>query len=563
MTAAAPGWSLRRELTRILLLTALLPALVFGVALLWSQWQRDRGDLLLRLDANARLSANAFDDFLEGQVGGMVLLGGDAAALGREGAALERLLRTYGAMSRAAWFDGKARVVASRASAGKHAPAAAAFDAQGLREVLADGRPRVSGALPAQDGMHEIALSTPVLHGSQRDGALQAMIPIERFTRVRSDNLRLRGLELLVLDAGNRVVHASEGLRWKTAQSGGALGDRLRAAAVPASQAGHVQHLSGLLVEDGDAYLNAVRMRAGWVVAVVAPEQRLLAPYVSRLGLLLLLVGVTLMGVLLALWRLRRVMGDGLGYLLASLRGYALGGQIDHAQSARMPEELQPLAEGIGELAARMNAAFDDLRKVLDEREHMIAQRTESLRRAVGDLDRLSRTDGLTGSLNYRGFQEAGARLWQAAQSSGKPLSVLALDIDFFKRYNDLYGHAAGDEALRALAQVLGRYARRPLDVVARYGGEEFVGFWYGLNEADILQILEEVRAEVERLGVAHARSDVAPVLTLSIGLAWQLPQAHQSLADALRLADVALYLAKEQGRNRLVGKRPGSSQVA
>ena len=545
-------WSLRQKLTRVLLLAALLPVVVFGIALVWSQWQRDRDDMELRLVSNAQLSANAFDDFLEGQVGGMVLLGGDAAAPGREGAALERLLRTYGAMSRAAWFDGEARVVASRASAGKHAPAAAAFDAQGLRGVLADGRPRVSGALPAQDGMHEIALSTPVLHGSQRDGALQAMIPIERFTRVRSDNLRLRGLELLVLDAGNRVVHASEGLRWKTAQSGGALGDRLRAAAVPASQAGHVQHLSGLLVEDGDAYLNAVRMRAGWVVAVVAPEQRLLAPYVSRLGLLLLLVGVTLMGVLLALWRLRRVMGDGLGYLLASLRGYALGGQIDHAQSARMPEELQPLAEGIGELAARMNAAFDDLRKVLDEREHMIAQRTESLRRAVGDLDRLSRTDGLTGSLNYRGFQEAGARLWQAAQSSGKPLSVLALDIDFFKRYNDLYGHAEGDGALRRFAGAVRSALLHADDVLARPGGEEFVVFLPGSTLAQARLVGRRVCQRVRDADIVHGASPTGR-LTVSVGVA-ALDPADGDVEDMLRRADQALYAAKAAGRDGVGG---------
>jgi diguanylate cyclase (GGDEF)-like protein len=137
------------------------------------------------------------------------------------------------------------------------------------------------------------------------------------------------------------------------------------------------------------------------------------------------------------------------------------------------------------------------------------------------------------------------------------------MDVDFFKRYNDHYGHSAGDEALRGVSRVIGAQARRPLDMTARYGGEEFVGLWYGLDEAAVMKILEQLRAEVEALGLAHAKSDIAPVVTLSIGLAWLVPEPHQRLADALRLADVALYLAKEQGRNRVVGKRPGSSQVA
>ena len=180
---------------------------------------------------------------------------------------------------------------------------------------------------------------------------------------------------------------------------------------------------------------------------------------------------------------------------------------------------------------------------------------------AGGLLQELAEKDALTGLFNRRAFGERAEAAWRQALREQQGLALVMMDVDFFKRYNDHYGHGAGDETLHALAQVLGRYARRPLDVVARYGGEEFVGLWYGLEEADVLPILEEIRAEVEKLGIAHAKSDVAQVVTLSIGLAWLRPQPHQSLADALRLADVALYLAKEQGRNRVVGKRPCNSR--
>lgn len=175
---------------------------------------------------------------------------------------------------------------------------------------------------------------------------------------------------------------------------------------------------------------------------------------------------------------------------------------------------------------------------------------------AHGLLQDLAEKDFLTGLLNRRAFTERAERSWRQAQREKQALGVVMMDIDFFKRYNDHYGHAAGDEALRQVARVIGEHARRPLDCAARYGGEEFVGVWYGLGEEQLLAILQDICHATEALALSHAHSDAAGVVTLSIGLAYLTPQPHQSLADALRLADVALYLAKEQGRNRVVGKR-------
>jgi diguanylate cyclase (GGDEF)-like protein len=176
---------------------------------------------------------------------------------------------------------------------------------------------------------------------------------------------------------------------------------------------------------------------------------------------------------------------------------------------------------------------------------------------AHGLLQDLAEKDFLTGLLNRRAFTARAELSWRQAQRERHALGVVMMDVDFFKRYNDHYGHAAGDEALRQVARVIGECARRPLDCAARYGGEEFVGIWYDLNEEQMLGILEKVRSGIEGLGLAHAYSDAAPVVTLSLGLAYLTPQPQQSLEDALRLADVALYLAKEQGRNRVVMKTP------
>ncbi|WP_108108778.1 GGDEF domain-containing protein [Pseudomonas mangrovi] len=178
---------------------------------------------------------------------------------------------------------------------------------------------------------------------------------------------------------------------------------------------------------------------------------------------------------------------------------------------------------------------------------------------AQGLLRELVEKDYLTGLLNRRAFSERAERHWRQALREQRKLAVVMMDIDYFKRYNDHYGHLQGDEALRAVAQVVGRHARRPLDCVARYGGEEFVGLWYGLDEARALALLESIRSDVQALDLPHESSEVASTVTLSIGMVHLLPHALQSLEDALRMADAALYLAKAQGRNRVVNERMGS----
>ena len=556
MTPATPRaqWSLRHELTRVLILAALLPALVFGVALLWNQWQRDQGDMRLRLDSNAQLSANAIDDFLQGQLSGVELTA-DGAMLSAQpiDVELEKLLRAYPAMLRALATDREGRIVAARTANGRPVAIAAeqVADREWFRAARDSRQPHVSDAYRARIYGSEalVAVSAPILRDGVFDGVLQASIPIERYIRLRSDNLRRRGFELLLLDRQDRVVHASAGLRWRFLEASGIPGAAIRRGAAQPGQAGTMRGMAGLLRDGGDAYVSAVAMRTGWVVAVIAPGQRLLASAWPRLGLLLGLIAVTMLGVLFALWRMRRLLAASMGRLLSSLHGYALGGTLDPSQLSRMPEELQPLAGGIGDLAARMNAAFDELRQVLDQREQVIAERTESLRLAVSDLDRLSRTDALTGSLNYRGFLETGANLWREAGASNEPLSVLALDIDHFKRYNDLYGHAEGDGALRRFAGAVRSALLHADDVLARPGGEEFIVFLPGSTLEQAMKVGERVCQRVRDADIVHAASSEGR-MTVSIGIATR-QSGDDEVEQMLRRADAALYRAKAAGRNR------------
>jgi len=159
--------------------------------------------------------------------------------------------------------------------------------------------------------------------------------------------------------------------------------------------------------------------------------------------------------------------------------------------------------------------------------------------------------DGLTGIPNRRRLDEHLQRIWQQCTREHKPIALLFGDIDHFKRYNDQYGHQAGDEALKSVAAVIARHARRPLDIAARFGGEEFALVLYDTTPDHARRTGEQILEEVRQLGITHATSGVAPVLTISIGIACVIPAARRSCAGLLQLADQALYAAKDGGRNQ------------
>jgi len=178
---------------------------------------------------------------------------------------------------------------------------------------------------------------------------------------------------------------------------------------------------------------------------------------------------------------------------------------------------------------------------------------------ALHALRERAERDALTGLLNRRAFGERAEEAWRLAQREGRGLALAMIDVDHFKRYNDHYGHPAGDAALVAVAGVLASHAQRPLDLAARYGGEEFVVLWPGLERAQALALAERLHHGVAQRALAHAASPTAAHLSLSIGLCWLQPRAGMALAQALRAADAALYQAKAEGRNRVCAAPPSA----
>ena len=168
------------------------------------------------------------------------------------------------------------------------------------------------------------------------------------------------------------------------------------------------------------------------------------------------------------------------------------------------------------------------------------------------ELQRLSAVDGLTGIANRRSFDETLLREWRRCKRGEVSLALLVCDVDYFKQYNDAYGHQMGDDCLRKVAQSLAGHARRPADLMARYGGEEFAAVLPETDVGGAVQLSETMRKAVEALSIAHCDSPISSFVTVSVGVATMRPGGEGSPEALVRAADMALYTAKRSGRNRV-----------
>jgi len=168
-------------------------------------------------------------------------------------------------------------------------------------------------------------------------------------------------------------------------------------------------------------------------------------------------------------------------------------------------------------------------------------------------VEELAVLDGLTGIANRHRFDDFLEDEWRRGRRLGQPVSMALLDIDFFKLYNDIYGHMAGDECLRRVGEALKPFSRRPGDLAARYGGEEFAVILGNTVEQAACKVAEDIRAAIQALDIPHERSTPAGCVTTSVGVATLRPdtQPYGSADDLIEAADKALYKAKRSGRNR------------
>lgn len=203
-------------------------------------------------------------------------------------------------------------------------------------------------------------------------------------------------------------------------------------------------------------------------------------------------------------------------------------------------------------LLVNVKAPLDMIFRELNEKERKILNLLTEIEREKDAALRSSRTDALTGLYNRRHFNDTFPQAFNASRREGTALSILMIDVDFFKDYNDRYGHISGDECLIRLAGALRGALNRATDILARFGGEEFIVALQGTGKDGALRIAESMREATHGLGIAHDKSRCSDVVTISVGAVTFAGEYPDSAEAAIALADAALYRAKDNGRNRV-----------
>lgn len=229
-----------------------------------------------------------------------------------------------------------------------------------------------------------------------------------------------------------------------------------------------------------------------------------------------------------------------------------IDGQYDVQITTERGDEIGRLTLIFSKMLAQIRRYLADLHTTNAELETVNITLEKKVEERTRQLEALSNQDGLTGIANRRKLDEYLKHEYDLAARNNFALSLLILDIDCFKSYNDTYGHPAGDDCLKKVARTLSDSLHRSSDFVARYGGEEFMAILSNVSHEAACEIAERIRINVERLAIPHEASPVSATVTISLGVCTLIDCTSTSLDDFISQADEALYRAKENGRNRI-----------
>jgi diguanylate cyclase (GGDEF)-like protein len=556
-----------RAYGRLLLLAALLPAFALATVTIVDQYAGERRLLAERLAASAVVTAHGIDQVVDGKLSSVALLADLRSTSEPDWPAdLAALRHRHPELVTAIATDKHGQLLAvvpeSRLPAG---PLPQVGDRDYFLQPRQTLRPYVSGAFKGRGlGQDElVAVSAPMVREGGFDGVVEGSILADSLIHERGRAYVERGYELALFDRFGSVIFATPGLGLQVLDQVDVL-----ARYGPDTGPDPARLREGVFPDGSAGFTARAKMRTGWSLVLAAPEAPLLQGVARRGWTLLGMLALVTVGVLLASWWQMRQLTQGTRGLLHALSGLALGDRLPPERLSGMPEELAPVAHAIDDLARRLNDAYsgleaslleqrrlaDSLQAVVERREQEVAERTEELRRAVAELDRLSSTDPLTGALNVRGLEDWISARLPMLRGSGEALGLLAIDIDRFKAFNDTYGHPAGDVALKRVVGAARGALRGAEDDIARVGGEEFVALLPGADASRTHEVAERVRLAVREAGIPHEGAPEG-VLTVSVGMAVAVGgEESNDVRAALARADQALYRAKHAGRDRVEG---------
>jgi len=341
---------------------------------------------------------------------------------------------------------------------------------------------------------------------------------------------RRPGATVMLIDAGGKVLASDrENAGWvgksaREAELFRELGDRTEGTARTAGLDG-IRHIFGFVsVPMSDARL-VVGLTEAEVLRHVDRQLQLSYLQLGFFGILVLIVA----------WiGGERLVVDPIRSLARTATRLGRGDLTARPERAHWAKEFEPLATALNDMAQKL------------------AEREGELRSANERLERLALVDPLSGVANRRSFDEALDKTWREAIRHGRAVGLLMIDVDYFKLFNDRYGHVQGDACLRRLGKLLMNFACRPGDLPARYGGEEFALLLPGATLAGARIVAERVRHAVEELCIAHKDSPIGQV-SVSIGVAALVPSRSEKAEGLIEAADTGLYAAKRRGRNAVV----------
>jgi diguanylate cyclase (GGDEF)-like protein len=374
--------------------------------------------------------------------------------------------------------------------------------------------------------------------GHKQLGTLHAVVPISELSAVLSADELGSSARLIIVGSDGGHVLTSDGR---------SLGEHFAGPIPQADGESGVRDYSGV---DGEHVVGAARSfsRFGWTLAVEQRYDEAFAPLYSALGSVLAINFAIVLAVGLAAFRIAVSIVRPIEALSLAAKRISEGERNVDIPDAGSSDEVGVLTRAFSDMTMRLtnNAAELQLsHAAVEEINERLRLQNEELHSVNEVLEQLSITDGLTKLHNHRHFQESLLRECKRVERTEEPLSLVLIDIDYFKRWNDRLGHAAGDEILRRLAEVMSELVRET-DVLARYGGEEFAVITPNTDQQGALQLAEKIRtAVVEQAFLIDAPGEREPI-TVSIGVA----SYQGDRAAFFKAADRALYAAKEAGRD-------------